>query len=100
MAQCVTWAALCTFSACWGCCTCGGCHLLQMMMKRGEMRAHYNLDGSGFGDFLRPCCCCWCSLVQEEKEALLRNDALAAQGQAAAQGYQKEGGMVYGGQAA
>jgi hypothetical protein len=37
------------------------------------MRQHYNLDGSGLGDCFRAYCCQCCSLIQEEKEALLRN---------------------------
>jgi hypothetical protein len=53
-------------------CCCGLSFILSMV-KRGDMRQHYNLDGSGLGDCMRAYCCQCCSLIQEEKEALLRN---------------------------
>ncbi|KAI9825683.1 MAG: hypothetical protein M1832_001027 [Thelocarpon impressellum] len=86
--NCMVWGALCA---------CGGWQFIYHMIKRGEMRAHYNLDGSGAGDCLRPYCCPCCTIMQEEKEALLRNQG-GVGATTTAQGYQKEGGMTYGGQ--
>ena len=77
------------------------------MMKRGEMRQQYNLDGSGAGDCARAYCCNGCDLIQQEKEAMLLTGTAAGGANAAAaapaaqQGYQKtETGMQYGQQTA
>jgi hypothetical protein len=37
-------------------------------MQRGEIRAKFNLKGSGFGDCCRSYWCPWHTLLQEEKE--------------------------------
>ena len=84
------------------CACCCGFSFIFSMMKRGEMRHHYNLDGSGLGDLLRAYCCQCCSLIQEEKEALLRNAEMGHGAGTAAvasvpEGYQKEAStMSYG----
>lgn len=81
------------------CVCCCGFSFIFSMIKRGDMRQHYNLDGSGLGDCARAYCCQCCSLIQEEKEALLRNAELghgAPIPAAPAQGYQKEASMQYG----
>ncbi|KAI9848789.1 MAG: hypothetical protein M1838_000370 [Thelocarpon superellum] len=74
---------------------CGGLHWVFMIIKRGEMRQKFNLDGSTGGDIVRALCCACCELVQEEKESLLLTAELTG-GAAAPQGYQKETtGMQY-----
>jgi hypothetical protein len=40
-------------------------------MQRGEIRAKFNLKGSGFGDCCRSYWCPWHTLMQEEKELRL-----------------------------
>jgi len=70
---------------------CGFFWVLQML-QRSDVRAKYNLAGSGLGDCCRPYCCPCCELMQEEKELILRTNSASQQ----AAGYQKpEGGMNY-----
>ena len=40
------------------------------MTTRREIRLRYSLEGSGCGDCMRTACCCWCALVQQEKEIM------------------------------
>jgi len=58
------------------------------MIKRGEMRERFGIEGSCLGDCVRSYCCPCCGLVQEEKEAQLRINA-------AAQAYQPPQEMTY-----
>jgi PLAC8 family len=61
------------------------------MLQRSEVRAKYNLAGSGLGDCARAYCCACCEIIQEDKELALR-----AKSSPQAAGYQKpEGGMTY-----
>ncbi|KAI9804180.1 MAG: hypothetical protein M1825_001582 [Sarcosagium campestre] len=87
--NCMGWAAL-------GYC---GCFWILQMIKRGEMREQYNIDGSGAGDCFGAYCCPLCGLMQEEKEVIHRTQGAAPVPVTAAQGYQKnESTMQYGGQ--
>lgn len=63
------------------------------MMKRGELRQRYNLEGSGTGDCCGSYWCACCALMQEEKEVTARlMDNMGAPSQ---QGYQKNETMGY-----
>ncbi|KAI9794478.1 MAG: hypothetical protein M1833_000391 [Piccolia ochrophora] len=81
----------------WWALTCVGLQWAFQMMKRGELREQYNLDGSGFKDCCGAYCCPCCGLVQEEKEVLFRTQgAVQPVPTGAAQGYQKnEAQMQY-----
>jgi len=69
-----------------------GLHCILTGLERSKMRERYNLEGSPPMDFVCAACCPWCTLVQQEKESLLRtNNSVGLN-----QGYQKtEGGMTY-----
>ncbi|KAI9674221.1 MAG: hypothetical protein M1817_002039 [Caeruleum heppii] len=87
---------------CVGWCALGYCGFqwVLQMAKRQDMRAQFNLDGSGAGDCFRSYCCPCCGLVQEEKESVFRTQGAGA-GAGAPQGYQKNAtGMEYGAPAA
>ena len=55
------------------------------------MRERLGIEGSGVTDCLASCCCPCCGLIQEEKESLLKHEALDAK---AAQ-YNAPAGMSY-----
>ena len=38
------------------------------MMKRGEIRERFNIEGDGFKDCLLACCCTPCEMAQAETE--------------------------------
>ncbi|KAI9882960.1 MAG: hypothetical protein M1823_005293 [Watsoniomyces obsoletus] len=73
---------------------CAGFSWAFQLIKRSEFREKFNVEGSGVRDCLATCCCPCCALVQEEKEVLLRTHGNANAPGGAAQGYQKNGGMV------
>jgi hypothetical protein len=55
------------------------------------MRERLGIEGSGATDWLASCCCPCCGLVQEEKESLLKQEAIDAKN---AQ-YSAPSGMAY-----
>ncbi|KAF9890356.1 hypothetical protein FE257_006023 [Aspergillus nanangensis] len=63
-------------------------HWIPLMMKRGEMRKRFNIEGSGFSDCMSSYCCPCCVLVQHEKE-------VEAQASRHTTGYQAPLGMTY-----
>ena len=75
-----------------------GCFWVLQMIKRGDMRERYNIDGSGAGDCCGAYCCPLCGLVQEEKEAIFRTTgAVQSVTASTVQGYQKnDTSMQYG----
>ncbi|KAI9761856.1 MAG: hypothetical protein M4579_000796 [Chaenotheca gracillima] len=82
---------------CLGCCVIGSCGFgwVLQMMKRGDLRRKYNLDGSGLGDCIRPYCCPCCTIIQEEKEVVWRTKGAGAN--IPPQGYQAPtNAMTYG----
>ena len=58
----------------WFALSCFGLAGCLQWFNRSDLRAQYNLQGSGCGDCLRSVCCPCCALIQEEKEVLLRNE--------------------------
>ena len=55
------------------------------------MRERLGIEGSGATDFLASWCCACCGLVQEEKESLLKQEAIDAR----ATQYSAPTGMAY-----
>lgn len=55
---------------CWLFCCLGqvGFAWVLAMMKRGEIRDRFNIDGDGFKDCLSACCCTPCEMAQAETE--------------------------------
>ncbi|KIW53495.1 hypothetical protein PV05_09064 [Exophiala xenobiotica] len=45
-------------------------------MTRGSMRERHGIEGGGCGDFWTSCCCTCCTLIQEEKESIVRNTGI------------------------
>ena len=73
---------------------CVGFQWVFQMIKREEFRGRFNLEGSTAGDCCGAYCCGCCSLIQEEKEALLRTGGDNASGvQQPQQGYQRPEAM-------
>ena len=60
-------------------------------MKRVDMRQRLGIEGSGVTDCLASCCCACCALVQEEKESLLKQEAIDAKSDQ----YNAPTGMAY-----
>jgi len=60
--------------------------------QRANMRDKYGIEGSLAMDFVGACCCPCCGLVQEDKEALLRQTGVDA---TTGQQYSAPAGMSY-----
>ncbi len=61
-------------------------------MQRADIRQKYNLQGNCLTDIATACCCGLCDMVQQDKEATLRE----AQGAGAVkQQYQAPNNMTY-----
>jgi hypothetical protein len=56
----------------------GGWQCIYQTIKRVDMRERLGIEGSGVTDWLASCCCPCCGLVQEEKESLLKQEAIDA----------------------
>jgi len=66
--DCLGWCLMAHFGASW----------IYQTIKRGDMRDRYGIQGSMMGDCAGAYCCTCCALVQEEKEALLREEGIDA----------------------
>ncbi|KAG2415119.1 hypothetical protein HFD88_006310 [Aspergillus terreus] len=64
-------------------------HWIPLMMKRGEIRKRFNIEGSGAGDCFSSYCCPCCTLVQNEKEVEFQSTRIQQSG------YQAPAGMAY-----
>ncbi|KAI9932027.1 hypothetical protein ASPWEDRAFT_40158 [Aspergillus wentii DTO 134E9] len=65
-----------------------GFYWVLLMIKRGELRKRFGIEGSGLQDCFESYCCPCCTLVQQEKEVEARSNN--PQG-----GYQAPAGMTY-----
>lgn len=64
-----------------------------MIFQRADIRRKYNLQGNFITDLFTTCCCGCCSLIQQDKEAELREKELAEKANGV--GYAKPQGMSY-----
>ncbi|KAG5296467.1 hypothetical protein I7I50_09636 [Histoplasma capsulatum G186AR] len=78
------WNENCCHWFCLSLCSCQG---VIQALERTKIRNKFNIDGWCIGDWCGACCCPCCSLIQEEKEVLVRTQA---------DGYQKVPGMTAG----
>ncbi|KAI1369622.1 PLAC8 family-domain-containing protein [Xylaria arbuscula] len=65
-----------------------GCGWIYAMLKRGEIRERYGIQGSGCGDCCVSFWCSCCALIQQDNEVKIRQKA-----QPITQGYQAQPGM-------
>ncbi|KAI1276767.1 PLAC8 family-domain-containing protein [Xylaria sp. FL0933] len=65
-----------------------GCGWIYAMLKRGEIRERYGIEGSGCGDCCVSFWCSCCALIQQDNEVKIRQQA-----QPIVQGYQAQPGM-------
>lgn len=63
-------------------------------MQRGNTREKHSIEGNIFGDFCASCCCGCCTLIQEEKESIVRVEGIDPKTGQAYQ-YQPVSGMNY-----
>ncbi|KAI1460410.1 PLAC8-domain-containing protein [Annulohypoxylon moriforme] len=63
-----------------------GCGWIYALMKRGEIRERYQIEGSGFNDCCVSYWCPCCALIQQDNEVKVRQ----RNGQPIAQGYQSQ----------
>ncbi|ERS98466.1 hypothetical protein HMPREF1624_05250 [Sporothrix schenckii ATCC 58251] len=68
-----------------------GCGWIYIMMKRGEIRERFGIQGDGTADCCATYWCPCCSLIQQDNEVKTRTAHLVAN---PAQGYQAQPGMV------
>ncbi|KAK3933600.1 PLAC8 family-domain-containing protein [Diplogelasinospora grovesii] len=68
-----------------------GCGWIHVMLKRGEIRQRFGIQGSGFNDCCTTYWCPCCSLIQQDNEVKART----ASGPIV-QGYQPQAGMAVG----
>ncbi|KAI1379655.1 PLAC8-domain-containing protein [Hypoxylon crocopeplum] len=66
-----------------------GCGWIYALMKRGEIRERYNIEGSGFSDCCVSFWCPCCALIQQDNEVKTRQK----NAQPVAQAYQSQPGM-------
>ncbi|KAH9904107.1 PLAC8-domain-containing protein [Xylariomycetidae sp. FL2044] len=66
-----------------------GCGWIYAMMKRGEIRERYDIEGSGCGDCCTSYWCPCCDVIQQDNEVKMRQQA----GQPTTQGYQSQPSM-------
>lgn len=70
-------------------------------LQRTRIRNHYHLRGSLAGDCVKAYCCVGCTLVQDEREVVQREEERRRfagpgySGVVAEEGYQRVQGMVY-----
>jgi PLAC8 family len=62
-------------------------------MQRSNTRAKYGIEGNACEDWLAACCCPCCALVQEDKEAFVRQTGTDPK---TGQQYVAPAGMTYG----
>lgn len=72
---------------------CFGLHCIPTFLQRLDIRKKYNLQGNFVTDLLTSCCCSCCSLVQQDKEAEMREGELAMK--VNGDGYGKVQNMAY-----
>ncbi|RHZ62292.1 PLAC8 family protein [Aspergillus thermomutatus] len=65
-----------------------GLYWVLLMIKRGELRERFGIQGSAFEDCWQSYCCPCCTLVQNEKEVEARSNNLQV-------GYQAPSEMTY-----
>ncbi|KAI0206315.1 PLAC8 family-domain-containing protein [Astrocystis sublimbata] len=65
-----------------------GCGWIYAMLKRGEIRERYGIQGSGCNDCCVSYWCPCCALIQQDNEVKIRHEA-----QPLVQGYQAQPGM-------
>ncbi|RYO86787.1 hypothetical protein DL763_006577 [Monosporascus cannonballus] len=66
-----------------------GCGWIYAMLKRGEIRERYNIQGSGFNDCCVSYWCACCAVIQQDNEVIIRQrNAVPVK-----QGYQSQPGM-------
>ncbi|RVX71019.1 hypothetical protein B0A52_03384 [Exophiala mesophila] len=56
---------------------CVALHWIPMLFQRADIRKKYNLQGDFVTDLFTTCCCGCCSLIQQDKEAELREKELS-----------------------
>lgn len=71
-----------------------GLHWVLLMLKRGELRERFEIEGSTGQDCAEAYFCPCCTLVQNEKEVEKRSASVRTQTQTQTP-YQAPGGMVY-----
>jgi len=71
---------------------CVGLPCILQCTNRGATRDRYGIEGSSFGDFCSTCWCGCCTLVQEEKEAIVRTTGMDPKTK---QPYASPGQMTY-----
>lgn len=76
---------------------CTGFQCIYQGLRRTDKKRAWGIeDGNGFMDFCGACCCPCCGLVQEEKEALLRNAGVDVRvKEEKGKGYEKRDQMNY-----
>ncbi|KAJ9628313.1 hypothetical protein H2204_009288 [Knufia peltigerae] len=72
--------------------SCFGLHFIPTLFQRVDVRNKYNLQGDFLSDLFTSCCCACCSIIQQDKEAEVREREIAEK---AAAGYAKPQGMSY-----
>ncbi|GFF65859.1 cell number regulator 11 [Aspergillus lentulus] len=65
-----------------------GLYWVLLMIKRGQLRQRFGIQGSTFQDCWQSCLCPCCTLVQNEKEVEARSNNIQV-------GYQPPSGMAY-----
>lgn len=66
-------------------------HWIPLMMKRGEIRKRFNIEGSGCSDCFSSYCCPCCTLIQNDKEI----ESQANRGMQPPATYQPPAAMTY-----
>ncbi|KAI1616702.1 PLAC8 family-domain-containing protein [Exophiala viscosa] len=56
----------------WYAASCFGAACILQFMNRGQIREKYGIEGGSFGDFCASWCCGCCTLIQEDKESIVR----------------------------
>ena len=73
--------------------SCFGLHFIPTLFQRIDIRKKYNLQGDFVTDLLTSCCCACCSIIQQDKEAEVREAEMGEKG--AMNGYSKPQDMTY-----
>ncbi|KAH8432386.1 PLAC8 family protein [Aspergillus melleus] len=71
-----------------------GFYWILLMLKRGQMRDRFGIEGNGCKDCMAACCCPCCVLMQQDKEAEAQSEKIEKASSGAA-GYQAPAGMAY-----
>ncbi|KAF8465324.1 PLAC8 family-domain-containing protein, partial [Kalaharituber pfeilii] len=81
-------------------CAAGPCSWILTFLQRAMIRERYKLDGSPCSDCLQGYCCSCCTLIQDEREVMLREDEkrrFEGPGNGVVgEGYKRVEGMKYG----